>query len=129
MDTQIKMLLASTILAALHFVPYFLAYVKYWGINGIVGNRENLSNLPLWAVRARSAHQNMNENYPHFAALVLIASYLEIATTMTATGAVIFFWSRVFYLPVYILGIPWIRSLLYTSGLVGEGSYCICDSA
>lgn len=120
MNTQTQMLLATAVLAILHIMPYFLAYLKYWGISGIVGNRENLPALPAWAERARSAHQNMNENFSHFAVLVLIANYLGIATDLTAMGAMLFFWARLIYLAVFILGIPWVRTIVFMAGLVGE---------
>ena len=114
------MLLAATGLAAFQFVPYFFAYLKYWGIEGIVGNRGSLPVLPQWAQRAKAAHQNMSENYPHFAVLVLLSIWLGGESSMTVVGAAMFFCSRLAYAVVYILGIKWIRSMVYSAGLVGE---------
>lgn len=120
MNTQTTMLLAATALAALHFLPYLFAYLKYWGISGIVSNRENMPTLPAWAQRAKAAHQNMNENFVHFAVLVLVANHFGITTQLSALGAMLFFYSRICYLITFIVGIKWFRSLFYTAGLVGE---------
>ncbi len=121
MNTQTKILLATTIVTALHFTPYIFAYLKYWGISGIIGNRENVPILPAWAKRAQAAHQNMNENFPHFAVLIILANYLDVVTDLTATGATIFFFARLAYLLVYVAGIRWVRSTAFTLGLAGEG--------
>lgn len=58
LTTDLKMLVATATLALLSFMPYFIAYIKYWGIAGIVGDRENLTAVPQWAQRAQAAHTN-----------------------------------------------------------------------
>ena len=37
----------------------------------------------------------------------------------TAQGAGIYFWARVAYLPIYIIGIPYLRTLVYAVSLWG----------
>ncbi|WP_455218019.1 MAPEG family protein [Kaarinaea lacus] len=120
MTTDLKMLLAVSILSLLHFMPYFLAYLKHWGISGIVSNRENMPELPGWANRALAAQQNLNENLIHFSIIVLIAHVLGLSNEMTALGATIFFYSRLIYWLVYIAGIIWVRTMAFMAGLVGE---------
>lgn len=120
MTTDLKMLLAVSILSLLQFVPYFLAYLQQWGITGIVSNRENMPPLPAWANRAQAAQQNLNENLIHFTIIVLIVQLTGLSNEMTALGATIFFYSRLAYWFVYIAGITWLRSLLFMAGLVGE---------
>lgn len=114
------MLIASVILAALSFMPYFIAYIQHWGITGIVSNRENLPELPKWAQRSLAAHQNLTENLVHFAPLVLVAHVAGVANDMTAMGATLFFWARIVYLGVYVAGIPWVRTIAFMAGWVGE---------
>ena len=120
MTTDLKMLIAVSILSLLQFMPYFMAYLKYWGITGIVSNRENMPELPGWANRAKDAQGNLNENLIHFAAFVLIVHALGLSNEMSALGATIFFYSRLAYWVVYIAGIIWLRTLLFMAGLVGE---------
>ena len=120
MSTDLTMLVATATLALFSFMPYFMAYIQRWGISGIVGNRENLPELPAWADRALAAHGNLTENLVHFAALVLVAHVVGAANDITAMGATIFFWARVAYLVVYTAGIPWVRTIAFMAGWVGE---------
>ena len=72
-----------------------------------------------WAGRARRAHLNMVENMVLFVALVLLAAAAGKADAMTALGAMIFFWSRLAYAVIYLLGIPWLRTLAWFVSVVG----------
>ena len=120
LSTDLKMLVYTAALALISFMPYFIAYLQHWGITGIVGNRENLPELPAWARRALAAHENLTENLVHFAALVLVAHVVGAANDITAMGATIFFWARVLYLIIYTAGIPWVRTIVFMAGWVGE---------
>lgn len=120
LSTDLTMLVATATLALFSFMPYFIAYIMHWGIGGIVGNRENLPELPAWARRALAAHENLTENLVHFAALVLVAHVIGASNDITAMGATIFFWARVLYLIVYTAGIPWVRTIVFMAGWVGE---------
>lgn len=118
---EIQMLIASAVLAALYCLPYVMAYYRYWGASGVSSDRQNVPAVPDWARRACEAHQNMNENFPHFAVLVLAAAYLDVFNDLTALGTILFFWSRLLYLVVYILGMYKLRSMFFALGLLGEG--------
>jgi uncharacterized MAPEG superfamily protein len=61
----------------------------------------------------------MLESLILFAALVLTAEVTGSANGMTAPGAELFFWARVFYVPVYWLGIPWVRTGVWAVSIVG----------
>ncbi len=120
MNTETNMLLASAILAMLHFLPYMMAYLKYWGLAVAVGNRDNPPPLPAWAERSIRAHRNMTENLVHFTAIVAVAQFAGVSNDITALGATVFFYARVLFLLVYTLGIPWLRTLVFVSGITGE---------
>lgn len=89
------------------------------GLTPLVGNREGFPALTGWAGRADRAHHNMLENLVLFAALVLAAALLNKTNDMTLLGAQIFFWARVVYAGVYIAGIPWLRTGVWTVSVVG----------
>lgn len=120
MTTDLKMLLAVSVLSLFQFMPYFMAYIKHWGITGIVSNRENMPALPGWANRALDAQKNLNENLVHFAAIVLIVHAVGAANEMTALGATIFFYSRLAYWFIYIGGVVWLRTAAFMAGFMGE---------
>lgn len=89
------------------------------GLMPLVGNRDNFPALTGWVGRADRAHHNMLENLVLFAALVLTASFSGKANDMVVLGAQIFFWARLVYAAVYLAGIPWLRTGVWTVSVVG----------
>jgi uncharacterized MAPEG superfamily protein len=89
------------------------------GLPALAGNREGLPPCTGWAGRAQRAHHNMLENLILFAALVLIAVVAGKTNPTTLLGAQIFLWARVAYAVVYLAGIPWLRTLVWTVSVVG----------
>jgi len=41
------------------------------------------------------------------------------ADAMTALGSELFFWARLVYVPVYLAGIPWVRTAVWGVSIVG----------
>jgi uncharacterized MAPEG superfamily protein len=78
------------------------------GLQWNVGNRDGEAK-PLTGAAARAARASCNflETFPFFAAAVLAVVLVKGNTTHTALGAQLYFWGRVAYLPLYIIGIPY----------------------
>ena len=89
------------------------------GLPQLAGNREALAPCTGWAGRAQRAHRNMLENLVLFAALVLVAVISGKTNSTTLLGAQIFVWARVAYALVYFAGIPWLRTLVWFTSVVG----------
>ena len=89
------------------------------GLMPLVGNRENFPALTGWVGRADRAHHNALENLVLFASLVLVAVVANKTNEMTLLGAQIFFWARLVYAAVYLAGIPWLRTGVWTVSVVG----------
>ena len=89
------------------------------GLPALAGNREGLGECKGWAGRAARAHRNMLENLVLFAALVLVAVVSQKTNATTLLGAQMFFWARLVYAGVYVAGIPWLRTLVWTVSVVG----------
>lgn len=89
------------------------------GLPTLAGNREGLPDMMGWPGRARRAHLNMIENLALFSALVLIAAVAGKANATTAMGAMIFFWGRLAYAVIYLIGIPWLRTLAWLVSVIG----------
>lgn len=89
------------------------------GLPMLAGNREGLPEITGWAGRAARAHRNMLENLVLFAALVLVVVAAGKANATTLLGAQLFFWGRVVYAGVYIAGVPWLRTAIWTVSMVG----------
>ncbi len=122
MNTDLTMLTASAVLTGLLVTGKGLALWMRWPVREVLGNREHPTPPPLppWAGRADRAHRNMLENFPHFAALVLVVNAAGRANAQTALGATIFFWARLAHAILYISGIWQFRAIAYFAGVGGE---------
>jgi uncharacterized MAPEG superfamily protein len=69
--------------------------------------------------RLQRAEKNLFETLPLFAAAILIAHVASRSGSLTWWGATLYFWARVVYVPLYALGIPYIRSLVWILSLIG----------
>ena len=119
MSIELKLLIGSTALALIQMVVAVVAAIAQVGLLPLVGNRENLPTLEGWAGRAQRAHRNMLESLVIFAPLVLVAQFTGKANGATALGAELFFWGRLAYAPVYVVGVPWLRSSLWGVSFIG----------
>ena len=69
--------------------------------------------------RLQRAQANLFETLPLFAIAILVAHVAGRDGTLTLIGAWLYFVARVAYVPLYALGIPMVRSLVWMAGLVG----------
>jgi uncharacterized MAPEG superfamily protein len=74
--------------------------------------------LPLWGRRADRTYVNAVEAFAPFAALVIVVHLTGKANAMTAFWATCFFWLRLAHAAVYLLAIPYVRTLIFTLGYV-----------
>ena len=119
MSPDLYFLLMSTILCFVQMLIAATGANTQVGLPALAGNREGLPDIVGWPGRARRAHLNMIENLVLFAALVLIAAVAGKANATTAMGAMIFFWGRLAYALIYLIGIPWLRTLAWLVGVIG----------
>ena len=119
MKPELTYLLFSVVLTFVQVVIAAAAANQVVGLNTLAGNRDDLPVLTGFAGRARRAHLNMIENMVLFTALVLVAAVAGKANAMTAMGALIFFWARLAYAAIYLLGIPWLRTLAWFVSVIG----------
>lgn len=125
MTTDLMYLAFTAILTAALWIPYVIAQVAS---NGFL-KPENYVDpaprpLPPWGRRADRTYLNAVEVFAPFAALVLIAHVAGKANAMTAFWTACFFWLRIAHAVVYLLGIPYIRTLVFTLGFVAIAGIC-----
>jgi uncharacterized MAPEG superfamily protein len=117
--TDLTMLVWSAVLAFVQFVPYAIGRTTGWGLPVLVGSRDSTPDDAPWVGRAVRAQANMMENLPVFAILVLVAHSVVPGNATVALGTQLFFWARLVYVPIYIAGIPWVRTLVWTVSVIG----------
>lgn len=91
------------------------------GIRQAFGNREDMPDTSPVAGRAERAARNTLENFILFAALVLAAHAAGATGHRVELGAEIFFWARLAYIPIYIAGITYLRTVVWAISVVGLG--------
>jgi hypothetical protein len=93
MSTDLRYLAFTAILTASLWIPYVVCQV--------------MTNGPL-----------KPKNYAPFAALVIAIHLAGRANAMTAFWAMSFFWLRLAQAVIYLLGIPYLRTMIFTLGYV-----------
>jgi len=84
------------------------------------GSRDDLPSPGRYRARAMRAADNFAENLPVFLGLGLLVLMVEGSNMAQAVlGAQIFVLSRVLYIPIYVAGVPMVRSLLFMVGFIG----------
>lgn len=118
MSTDLKYLAFTAILTASLWIPYVVAQVR---TNGPLKPENYLDPtqrpLPAWGKRADRTYINAVETFAPFAALVIVA-HLAGKAEATAFWAICYFWLRLAHAVVYLLGIPYVRTVIFTLGYV-----------
>lgn len=118
---ELRLLVYSAFLSLVLWIPYVLAAINARGLENVAGYPTgHYEDLPPWAQRAQRAHVNLVENLIPFAALVLVAHAVGAANEATQLGARLFFWARLAQVVVHVAGIPWLRTLAFAVGWVGN---------
>jgi uncharacterized MAPEG superfamily protein len=119
MQPELSLLVWAAVLTFLQMLVAVSGATLQVGLPTLAANREGLAPFTGWAGRAQRAHRNMLENLVLFAALVLVAVAAQKTNSTTLHGAQVFFWARVAYALVYLIGIPWLRTAVWFVSVIG----------
>jgi uncharacterized MAPEG superfamily protein len=120
MSIELKILAWSIVLGLVHILLAASLSTAQRGVLWNTGPRDGVP-APLTGLAGRldRASHNFLETFVFFAAAVLMLAFLQKGDDHTALGAQVWFWARVAYLPVYAIGIPFLRTAVWTVALVG----------
>lgn len=117
MTPDLTYLAYSALLLGVLWIPYFVGQTMANGFLTPENYRDpTMPDAPLWVQRANRAHINNVQVFAPFAALVLIAHITGQSNAMTALWCMVFFWARLAHAVVYLLGIPYIRTIAFLIG-------------
>ena len=119
MSPDLKMLVWTIALTFVEMLVAVLFANEQLGLGMLAGNREGLPELTSFAGRAQRAHRNMLESLPLFIAMVLVAQIAGRTNSATLTGCELFFWGRLAHWLIYVIGIPWLRTLAWLVSVIG----------
>jgi uncharacterized MAPEG superfamily protein len=120
MPTEFIMLALSIALGLIHVLLHGQSASLQRGYGWAFSTRDKAAE-PLVGVTARleRAMRNYLETFTFFAASVMLAHTVGQHPTMVAAGSVLYFCSRVAYLPLYVLGVPVLRTIVWNLSVFG----------
>ncbi|WP_022712083.1 MAPEG family protein [Pseudochrobactrum sp. AO18b] len=122
MSTELNLAVVMLIVAIIQvLLPAFFRNGET-GLDYNAGPRDE-AGPPVGIITARlqRAQRNLYETLPLFLAAVLIAHIAGRESGFTTAGAWIYVIGRIFYIPAYAFGIPYVRSLIWVVSLAGLG--------
>lgn len=120
MSVELSILAWGCILALIHVFAAGHVKTRQYGTKWNVGARdEELPPPAPLTGRFMRAQANFFETFPVMAAAILIVAVAGLSTRWTEMGSVLWLVARAAYLPVYALGIPVLRSLIFLVSVVG----------
>jgi len=120
MTSELTYLGWTLVLALFQILAHAFARTRETGLTYNMSPRD-VAGPPAGAIAGRlaRAQANLFETLPLFAAAVLIAHVASRDSALTHWGALLYFWSRVVYVPLYVFGIPVARTLVWGVGIAG----------
>jgi uncharacterized MAPEG superfamily protein len=120
MTLDLQLLTWSVVLLLAHIMVQGALVAPLRGAVWNAGPRdEGQPPLGKYPGRAQRALENFKETYPAFIALAVALAITGRASDAGTLGAELWFAGRLAYLPLYLFGVPWLRSLAYGVSLVG----------
>ena len=120
MTTELTYLVATLVLALMQVLLPAAGRTLEFGIGWNAGARDQTPpSRNLVVGRLERAKTNLYETLPLFIGAVLIAHVTGAESALTLWGVALYFWARVAFIPLYALGVPYIRSLVWLVSLAG----------
>lgn len=120
MSVEMQLLAWSVVLLFVYIIVQGALVAPLRGAAWNAGPRdEGQPPLGKYPGRAQRALENFKETYPAYIALALALAVSSRTGGTGALGAWMWFGGRVVYLPLYLLGVPWFRSVAYGVSLAG----------
>jgi uncharacterized MAPEG superfamily protein len=119
-STEITMLWASAALGVVYLLAAVVPSVLARGMPWAMGPRdEPAPAVGIVGARLDRAWKNFLETFPLFVAAILVEAMAPQDSELAALGAQLYFWGRVAFLPIYAVGLPLVRTLVWTVALAG----------
>ena len=120
MTTETLIILLTFVLALVHYLLPALFLLPANGLVVLAGSRDNIVKPQgLVYERAGRALVNFKETVPWALGLLILVQVTGDANAATATGGWLYLLGRVAYLPLYLTGVPWLRTVAWAASIVG----------
>lgn len=120
MATELTMLAWAALLGFVHIFAASTVITRERGMKWNASARDAPSQpLGRLAGRLQRAQANFLETFPFFAAAAIAVVVSGRGSDTTALAAQAYLGARAVYLPLYVLGVPYVRSLVWLVSLAG----------
>ena len=119
LSTELAYLAWSVVLLFAHIVLQAMSLTRDGGLEYSASARDGEVPISVVTDRLTRALRNFLETYGAFVALALALHVTGKAGGLGATGAMLWFWARVAYVPAYAFGIAYLRSVIWAVSVVG----------
>ena len=119
MTPELTYLTYAVILLIAHMIIQATLSDLSKGIGWALGPQDEPRDQNVIAGRVQRALTNYVYNLPAFIALALMLKVTDLGTDTTATGAALWFWARVVYIPAYASGLLLARSVVWFASIGG----------
>ncbi len=119
MTTELALLAWSVVLGLVHAVATGQFTTIQHGLSYGLSPRDEKKPLTGVGARVERAFSNYMQTFPFFVAAVLVAHVAGRHSWLTVTGAQLYFWARLVYVPLYAAGIPVARTVAFGVALLG----------
>lgn len=114
-----SLLAVAVALGVLHLACAAYAARATQGLKWGAGPRDEPRPMGKVAGRLDRAFKNYMETFPFFAAALLLAMNMGKLGELTLWGSLLYVAARIAYVPLYALGVPTVRSLVWFVSFVG----------
>jgi uncharacterized MAPEG superfamily protein len=121
MTIELTMLAWAIVLGVVHVFATGQVAAAQHGLAYNMGPRDDQKPMTGMGGRLVRAYANFMQTFPFFAAAVLMAHVIGRHSWLTVLGAQCYFWARLAYVPLYIFGVPVLRTVAFvvaTAGIV-----------
>jgi len=119
MTTELTLLAWAVVLGLVHAVATGQFTTIQHGLKYGLSPRDEPKPVTGVGARVQRAFANYMQTFPFFATAVLMAHVAGRHGWLTVTGAQLYFWARLIYVPLYAAGIPIARTVAFVVAVVG----------
>lgn len=119
MTFELWTLVAAALLGLVHVTAASFSFKAQVGNRYTVGPRDEGIQPTGIAGRLERAQRNFLETFGIFAVLVLVVHVAGRDGVLSTWGALLYIIGRTVYLPLYAMGVPWLRSFSWNAATLG----------
>ena len=113
MRVEHTVLLLACGLGVVHIALSSFSYKAQVGNRHTVGPRDDEIPRGKIAGRLHRAQLNFQESFPIFLALIFLLETAKEYDRLSQTASIIYLASRAAYIPAYVSGLPWVRTICW----------------